>query len=167
MADGVEVGGGEGEGKESKLMEWFKSGPKLMDVSSLGRTDGLGFGFRGEDEEDFRKYEKEDGGKGEGIINHESRCDFDSMCTIRRHLTPIRSDRVTTSKTSVGQMMRRRPSERGSRLPLPRREGGREGGRQAERLTCFGRRFATCGPGPAPDRPTKDMTGPWSDLVNA
>ena len=78
--------------KESKLMEWFKSGPKLMDVSSLGRTDGLGFGFRGEDEEDFRKYEKEEEeGKGrEGIINHESRCDSDSMCTIRRHLTPIR-----------------------------------------------------------------------------
>lgn len=48
MADGVEVGGGEGEGKESKLMEWFKSGPKLMDVSSLGRTDGLDFSrFRG------------------------------------------------------------------------------------------------------------------------
>ena len=87
-------------------MEWFKSGPKLMDVSSLGRTDSaLGLGEEKE-EEDFRKYEKEDGGKGEGIINHESRCDFDSMCTIRRHLTPIRSDRVTTSKTSVGQMMR-------------------------------------------------------------
>ena len=30
-----------------------------------GRTDGLGFGFRGEDEEDFRKYEKEEEeGKG-------------------------------------------------------------------------------------------------------
>ena len=75
-------------------MEWFKSGPKLMDVSSLGRTDGrtdsaLGLGEEKE-EEDFRKYEKEDGGKGEGIINHESRCDSDSMCTIRRHLTPIR-----------------------------------------------------------------------------
>ena len=93
-----------------------------------GRTDSaLGLGEEKE-EEDFRKYEKEDGGKGEGIINHESRCDFDSMCTIRRHLTPIRSDRVTTSKTSVGQMMRRRPrpSEGGSRLPLPRREGGRQ-----------------------------------------
>ena len=72
-----------------------------------GRTDSaLGLGEEKE-EEDFRKYEKEGGGKGEGIINHESRCDFDSMCTIRRHLTPMRSDReVTTSKTSVGQMMR-------------------------------------------------------------
>ena len=54
------------------------------------RTDSaLGLGEEKE-EEDFRKYEKEDGGKGEGIINHESRCDSDSMCTIRRHLTPIR-----------------------------------------------------------------------------
>ena len=43
------------------------------------------------------------------------RCDFDSMCTIRRHLTPRRrrrvapsgSSNVTASKTSVGQMMRR------------------------------------------------------------
>ena len=63
----------------------------------------------GEEEEDFRKYEKEREGR-EGIINHESRCDSDSMCTIRRHLTadPTRSlsDRVTTSETSVGQMMR-------------------------------------------------------------
>ena len=44
MADGV---GGASEvsesEKESKLMEWFKSGPKLMDVSSF--SDG--FGARG------------------------------------------------------------------------------------------------------------------------
>ena len=75
----------------------------------------------GEEEEDFRKYEKENGRMdqrigGEGIINHESRCDSDSMCTIRRHLTmgdPTRSVvRVTTSETSVGQMMRVACSER-------------------------------------------------------
>lgn len=46
--------------KESKLMEWFKSGPKLMDVSSFTRTDGRGALELGE-EEDFRKYEKENG----------------------------------------------------------------------------------------------------------
>ena len=62
MADGV---GGENEvsesEKESKLMEWFKSGPKLMDVSSFTRTDGRGALELGEEEEDFRKYEKENG----------------------------------------------------------------------------------------------------------
>ena len=59
MADGVggtrEVSESE---KESKLMEWFKSGPKLMDVSSFTRTDGRGALELGED---FRKYEKENG----------------------------------------------------------------------------------------------------------
>ena len=56
-----------------------------------GRTDmALDLGGK---EEDFRKYEKEEGRtpigrRGEGIINHKSRCDSDSMCTIRRHLTP-------------------------------------------------------------------------------
>ena len=48
--------------KESKLMEWFKSGPKLMDVSSFTRTGGRGaLELREEEEEDFRKYEKENG----------------------------------------------------------------------------------------------------------